>query len=102
MLDPVTSPRLLDEADHPLDRLDRLVLEPEAEAEVEHRLGVRRPFDAVEVLVGDDALKLALDDVEVPDEAVVHPEPAAVPERVGIRLLDRRAGRGTNVCEEER
>src|SRR5206468_12572071 len=36
------------------------------------------------------------------DEAVVHPEPLAVPKRMHVRLLDRAARRGANVREEER
>ena len=36
------------------------------------------------------------------DGAVVHPQPAAVPEGVRVRLLDRRPGRGAHVREEER
>jgi hypothetical protein len=40
--------------------------------------------------------------MEVPDEAVVNPQPLAVTERVAVRLLDRRAGGGADVGEEER
>jgi len=39
---------------------------------------------------------------ELPDQAVVHPAPVAVTERVRVRLLDRRPGRGPDVGEEER
>ena len=46
--------------------------------------------------------EVALDLVEVADRAVVHPQPAAVAERVAVRLLDRRAGRGADVREQER
>ena len=36
------------------------------------------------------------------DEAVVHEEPVPVAERVAVRLLHRRAGRGPDVREDER
>ena len=44
-LDAVPATDLLDEADHPLDRARHVVLEPEREREVEHRLGVGRALD---------------------------------------------------------
>jgi hypothetical protein len=53
---------------HPLDSRDRIVLEPEREREIEHRLGVGRPFDEAEVRVVDGVLQLALDELEVADE----------------------------------
>ena len=40
--------------------------------------------------------------VEPGDGAVVHPQPAAVAERVAVRLLHRRARRGADVGEHER
>jgi hypothetical protein len=39
--------------------------------------------------------------MEVGDEPVVHPQPLAVSERVAVRLLYRRAGRGADVREDE-
>ena len=102
MLDPVCTTGLLHEADHPLDSRDRIVLEPEREREIEHRLGVGRPFDEAEVRVVDGVLQLALDEMEVADEPVVHPEPVRVAERMRVRLLDRRARRGADMGEEER
>ena len=46
--------------------------------------------------------QLSLYAMEVPNEAVVDPEPAAVTEGVAVGLLDGRAGGGSDVGEEQR
>ena len=45
--------------------------------------------------------EVALDGEEVVDQAVVHPQPAAVAERVAVRLLDRRPGGGADVRKHD-
>jgi hypothetical protein len=92
----------LDEPDRPLERADRVLVEAERQRELEDHLGVRRPLDVGEQLRVDAEHEIAPDLLQVGDESVVHEEPPAVPERVAVRLLDRRADGGTNVREEQR
>ena len=91
-----------DEADRACDRLGRVVLEAERQREVEHQLGVGRPLDLREELRVDRDREVSLHLREPVEEAVVHPQPAAVPERVAVRLLNRRARGGPDVREHER
>jgi hypothetical protein len=46
--------------------------------------------------------EVALDLVELTDQAVVHPQPPAVAKRMAVRLLDGRAAGGADVREHER
>ena len=101
VLDAVLAARLLDEPDRLGDRARRIVLEPEGEREVEEGLGIGRALDLREERGIDGDLKVALNRVELADRAVVLPEPAAVPERMAVRLLDRGAGRRADVREDE-
>src|SRR5437764_13651567 len=87
MLDAVLCTDLLDEADGALDGPRRVLLEPVREREVEQHLRVGRPFDVRVELGRDLEHQVALDNVEVRDEAVVHPEPVAVAKGVAVRLL---------------
>jgi hypothetical protein len=102
MLDAVPAAGRLDEADRVLDGRKGVVLETERQRQVEEDLGVGRALDLrVEGRVdGED--EIPLDRRELPDEAVVHPEPAAVAEGMAVRLLDRAAGRGSDMGEDER
>ncbi len=102
VLDPVAVADVLDQADRGLDGGRRVVLEPEREREVEEHLRVGRALDLPVERGVDGEHEVALDLVEVADHAVVHPQPAAVPERMAVRLLDRRARRGPDVGEHER
>ena len=101
MLDAVLTSGFLDEADHPLDGGDRVALEPEGEGEVEHRLRVGGALDRGEERVVDREHQLASQQWELADQPVVHPQPAAVAERVRVGLLDRRSRGGADVGEEE-
>ena len=79
----------------------RVVLEPEREREEEEHLRVGRALDRRIQLGIDRQHELALHPREVADEAVVHPEPAAVAERMAVRLLHGRSGGRSDVREDE-
>ena len=91
----------LDEADHAGDRGRRVVLQTEREREVEHQLRVGRALDLRVERRVDGEREVSLGVVEAVEEAVVHEQPAAVPERVAVRLLDRRPRGGADVREDE-
>jgi hypothetical protein len=89
MLDAVEAPDLFDEPDGSLDGGRRVVLESEGESQEEERLGVGRALDLRVQRRVDGQHELALDLEEVADHAVVHPQPAAVAERMAVGLLYR-------------
>ena len=95
-------PDVLDEPGHALEPGERIVLEPVRQREVEHQLGVGRALDPGEETGVDGEQQVAPQSLVVLDEAVVHEEPAAMAERVAVRLLDRGPGRGPDVGQEER
>ena len=101
MLDAVPSANVLDEADRARDGGGRIMLQPHGEREVEERLGVGRALDRGEQRGVDGHLELPLHLVELRDRAVVHPQPAAVAERMAVRPLHRRPGRRPDVGEDE-
>src|ERR687897_477787 len=101
VVDSVSAPGVLDEGDHTLDRGNGIVLEPEGQGEVEHRLGVGRAFDRVEERVVDRQHELTPKARELANQPVVHPQPPPMTERVRVGLLDRRARRRADVREEE-
>jgi hypothetical protein len=97
----VVPARRLDQADRALDGAGRVVLQPEGQRQEEQQLGVCRSFDlGVEVGV-DRQREVTLDRGEVPEEPVVHPQPAAAPEGMAVRLLDRGAAGGADVREDQ-
>ena len=93
--------RALDQPDHPGRPRPAGPLEAEGEGQEEHHLRVGRSLDR-RVERGSTARRVAPMSVESARCAVVHPQPAAVAERVAVRLLHRRAGRGPDVGEEQR
>ena len=87
--DPMVAGHALDVADCSLERLDRIVLEAEREREIEDNLGVGRARDLSEQRRVDGEHQISSHQVEVGDESVVDEQPAAVAERVAVRLLHR-------------
>jgi hypothetical protein len=79
----------------------RIVFQPEGERQVEQGLGVGSPLDLGKQRFADRQHQVAFDRREAPDEPVVHPQPAAVPERMAVRLLHRRPDRRADVREEQ-
>src|SRR5215211_387143 len=102
MLDAVAAPRLLHQAHHLLHRARRVVFKAERECEVEQQLRVRRSFNGCVQRRIYGECELSLDLREVAHQAVVHPQPSAVAERVAVGLLDSCPGRRADVREEER
>ena len=100
VVDPVPAPGLLDQPDRPRHGRQRVVDQAEREGEVEEDLGVGRALDLPEERRVDGERQVALDRPEAFQVAVVHPEPAAVPERVAVGLLHRGAGGGADVGED--
>src|SRR5262245_59775856 len=101
MLDTGAAADVLDVADGALYRTGRVVLEPHGEGEEEEDLRVRGALDPRIQARVDGENELALDERELSDQTVVHPQPVPVPERVAVRLLHRRAGGGADVREHE-
>ena len=93
---------LFDEAHHQLECREWVILEAERQRKVEEaplsrsipRYWKQRRVDC-EHEITTHAWILA-------HESIVHEEPAAVSERMGVRLLDGRAAGGPDVREEER
>src|SRR5689334_12946185 len=101
VLDAVLAPDLLDDPDRALHRGRRVLLQPQGEGEVEEDLRVRGPLD-LGVQVGVDLEhQVTLDVREVADEAVVHPQPSPVPERVAVGLLHGATRGGPDVREDQ-
>src|SRR3954470_513653 len=90
----------LDEACHPLEPADRVLLQPEGEREVEHHLGVRRPLDGVVQIRAYGQHHVAAQLAVLGDVAVVHEHPGPVAERMTVRLLHRGPGGRPDVREE--
>ena len=80
---------LLDQADRALQRADRVVLEPEGQRELEHHLGVRRAVNVRKERRVDGQHEIAPNVAEAAEVPVVREQPAAVTERVAVRLLHR-------------
>ena len=93
---------LLDEPDHALDGGHRVVPQAERERQVEQHLRVGRPDDVRVERRVDGEHEVPLDRRELPDRAVVGPQPAVVPERVAVGLLDGGPGGGSDVRDEDR
>ena len=91
---------VLDESDCAFDGLERVAVESEGQCEEEQHLRVGRALDVrVERRVhGQNEVPLQLG--EPADQAVVHPEPPAMAERMAVGALDRRSGRGPHVREQ--
>ena len=92
----------LHEADRPLQAAQGIVLQSEGQRQVEERLGVRRPRDAVEQGRLDRHQQLAPHRLEAREHAVVDEQPLAVAKRMAVALLHRRAGRRADMGEEQR
>src|SRR5829696_4343128 len=98
----MTMPNVLDEADHPLDRSGRILFQTERQCQVEEHLGIGRSLNIrIQRLVYGQR-EIALYEMEVPDEAVVDPQPIAVTEGVAVGLLYGGAGGGADVGQEQR
>jgi hypothetical protein len=102
MLDAVAVADVLDDPDRARNGGGRVVLEPERQRQIEQDLRVGRASDLLVEVRVDSEDEVALHKVELADGAVVHEEPAAVPERVAVRLLDRAPDRRADVREDER
>jgi hypothetical protein len=102
LLDAVGPAGLLDEPDHALDGGHRVVPQAERERQVEQHLRVGRPDDVRVERRVDGEHEVPLDRRELPDRAVVGPQPAVVPERVAVGLLDGGPGGGSDVRDEDR
>ncbi len=101
MLDAVPASDRLDPVHRPCNSAGRVGLKAEGQREVEEKLRVGRAFDEGIQRRRDVKGEFALDARELANEPVVHPQPAAVPERVAVRLLHRRGGRRPDVSEDE-
>lgn len=105
-LDGETDPVLVANGLHHLYRLrhaaHRVLLQPQAEGEVEEHLRVGRSLDVRVPRRVDGEREVALDRCEVGQCPVVHEEPVRISERVTVRLLDRRGRGGAHVAEEQR
>ena len=102
VLDAVLFGGRLDEAERALEGGDRVVFEAERQGEMKQHLRVSRALDLREQRRVDGEHQLPPHLVEPGDDAVVDEEPAAVAERVAVRLLDRRARCRAHVREEQR
>src|SRR5215213_1986762 len=102
VLSAVAASHLLDVPHHPLHRPRGIVLQAEREGQIEHHLRIGRALDGGVKRVVHGERQIALYAMEVPNEAVVDPQPPAVTERVAVGLLNRRPGGGSNVGEEQR
>jgi hypothetical protein len=85
-----------------LDSFRRIVFQAEAERQVEQDLGVGLPLDLGKQRFVHREHQVALDRGEAVDEPVVHEQPAAMPERMAVRLLNGRPDRRADVREEHR
>ena len=101
VLDAAPPPVGLHEPDGARDRAGRIVFQPEAQRQVEQDLAVGLPLDLGEQRFIDRQHQVALDHGEAVDEPVVHPQPAAIPERMAVGLLNRRPDRRPDVGEEQ-
>jgi hypothetical protein len=101
VLDSVFLAGRLNEPERTGDGTRRIVLEPVGERHEEKHLGVGRAFELRVQRRVDCDHEVAFDALEIPDQPVVHPEPAAVAERVAVRLLDCGARRGADVREDD-
>jgi hypothetical protein len=102
VLDPVLAALRLDVRDRPLHRPQRILFESGRERQVEEQLRVGRSGDPEEERRIDLQQQVSPHGLEAPDQPVVNEQPAAVAERMAIRLLDGTPHRGANVSYEER
>src|SRR5215211_127332 len=102
VLSAVAASHLLDVPHHPLHSPRGIVLQAEREGQIEHHLRIGRALDRGVERVVHRERQIALYAMEVPDEAVVYPQPPAVTERVAVGLLHGRARRGSDVGQEQR
>jgi lysylphosphatidylglycerol synthase-like protein len=101
VLDTTLPPAGLHEPDRPRHRARRIVLQPETQRQIEQHLGVGSPLDLAKQRLIHRQHQVALDRREAADEPVVHPQPAAMAERMAVRLLHRRPDRRPDVGEEQ-
>lgn len=86
----------------PLNGFDRLAFQPEREGEEEHHFGIGGSRDLGKIPGIDAEQQITADLLDLLNLPVVDEEPAAVPERMTVRFLDRRLGRRADVRQEQR
>ena len=91
---------VFDESNRLSDSCAGVPLQAKGERKVEEQFRVGGPFDLGIEAGLDGHGQVSLHFRKIRENPVVHPQPPAVAERVAVRLLDRRAGGGTDVRED--